>query len=92
MHKFLFYKKFIVCLYMFRALYPHHQEVKVVQDGSNMTGNDLCVNLATSVPVIFEPPSIIQHLVSLHSASGRPVHRLREDSSPRSTCAPDGHL
>jgi len=24
-----------------------------------MTGTDLCVNLATSVPVVFEPPCII---------------------------------
>jgi len=24
-----------------------------------MTGTDLCVNLATSVPVIFEPPCIL---------------------------------
>jgi len=31
MHKFLFYNKFIVCLYMFRALCAHHhQEVKIV--------------------------------------------------------------
>jgi len=30
MHKFLFYYKFIVCLYMFRALRAHHQEVKTV--------------------------------------------------------------
>jgi len=30
MHKFLFYKKFILCLYMFRALYAHHQEVEIV--------------------------------------------------------------
>ena len=30
MHKILFYSKFIKCLYMFRALYAHHQEVKVV--------------------------------------------------------------
>ena len=30
MHKFLFYNKFIICLYMFRALYAHHQEVKIV--------------------------------------------------------------
>jgi len=29
-----------------------------VQGGSNMTGTDLCVNLATLVPVIFEPPCI----------------------------------
>jgi len=30
MHKFLFYNKFITCLYMFRALCVHHQEVKIV--------------------------------------------------------------
>ena len=30
MHKFLFYIKFIICLYMFRALCAHHQEVKIV--------------------------------------------------------------
>jgi len=30
MHKFLFYNKFIICLYMFRAICAHHQEVKNV--------------------------------------------------------------
>jgi len=30
MHKFLSYNKFIICLYMFRALCDHHQEVKIV--------------------------------------------------------------
>ena len=30
MHKFLFYNKFIIWLYMFRALCAHHQEVKIV--------------------------------------------------------------
>jgi len=30
MHK-LVYNKFITCLYMFRALCAHHQEVKIVQ-------------------------------------------------------------
>ena len=30
MHKFLFYNKFNVCLYMFRALCAYHQEVKIV--------------------------------------------------------------
>jgi len=29
MHKFLFYNKFIMFLYMFRALCAHHQEVKI---------------------------------------------------------------
>jgi hypothetical protein len=29
-HKFLFYNKFIIRLYMFRALCAHHQEVKIV--------------------------------------------------------------
>ena len=30
MHKFMFYNKFIIRLYMFRALCAHHQEVKTV--------------------------------------------------------------
>ena len=30
MQKFLFYNKFIICLYMFRASYVHRQEVKIV--------------------------------------------------------------
>ena len=30
MHKFLLYNMFIICLYMFRALCAHHQEVKIV--------------------------------------------------------------
>jgi len=29
MHKILFYNKFIICLYMFRALCAHHQEGKL---------------------------------------------------------------
>jgi len=29
MHKLLFYNNFIICLYMFRALCAHHQEVKI---------------------------------------------------------------
>ena len=34
---------------------------------------------------------LLQHLVSSHSVSGRPVHRLRENCV-LSTCKPDGHL
>jgi len=30
MHKILFYNKFISCLYMFRALCAHRQEIKIV--------------------------------------------------------------
>jgi len=30
MHKFLFYNKFIIHLYMFRALCAHHQKVKIL--------------------------------------------------------------
>ena len=30
MHKILFYNKFIIRLYMLRALCAHHQEVKIV--------------------------------------------------------------
>ena len=40
------------------VLWFHCLTLGDVQGGSNMTGTDLCVNLATSVPVIFEPPCI----------------------------------
>jgi len=30
MHKIFFYNKFIIRLYMYRALCAHHQEVKIV--------------------------------------------------------------
>jgi len=36
MHKFLFYDKFIICLYMFRALCAHHQEVKMYYTASSI--------------------------------------------------------
>jgi len=32
MHKFFFYNKFIIRLYMFRAPCAHHQDVKIVLD------------------------------------------------------------
>ena len=53
MYKFLFYNKFIICIYIFRALCAHHQEVKIVYTASG--------------------------IITL--VGGRPVHRLREDSS-----------
>jgi len=36
MHKFLFYSKFIIFLYMFRALCAHHQEVKLYYTASDI--------------------------------------------------------
>jgi len=45
-----------------RTKYKSRKRLQVwfdIQGGSNMTGTDLCVNLATSVPVIFEPPLIV---------------------------------
>jgi hypothetical protein len=53
LHKFLFYNKFIIFLYMFRAL--------------------LCSSSGGQIV-------LVQHLVSLLSVGGRPVHRLGEDS------------
>jgi len=46
MHKILFYNKFIIRHYMFRALCAHHQEVKVVlyNISSSLT---LCTGTAT---------------------------------------------
>jgi len=36
MQKLLFYNKFIICLYMFRAVCAHHQEVKIVYTASGI--------------------------------------------------------
>jgi len=36
MHKNVFCNKFITCLYMFRALCAHHQEVKIVYTASGI--------------------------------------------------------
>jgi len=36
MYTFLFYNKFITCLYMFRALCAHHQEVKLYYTASGI--------------------------------------------------------
>ena len=36
MHKFLFYNKFIKCLYMFRAVCAHHQEDKLYYTASGI--------------------------------------------------------
>ena len=36
MHKLLFYNKFIICLYMFRALSAHHQEVNLFYTASGI--------------------------------------------------------
>ena len=36
MHKILFYNKFIIRLYMFRALCAHHQEVKLYYTASGI--------------------------------------------------------
>jgi len=36
MYKFFFYNKFFICFYMFRALYAHHQEVKLYYTASDI--------------------------------------------------------
>jgi hypothetical protein len=36
MHKFLFYNKFIIYMYMIRALCAHHQEVKMYYTASGV--------------------------------------------------------
>ena len=42
-------------VYVFCVHHGGERDIRLIQGGSNMTGIDLCVNLATSVPVIFEP-------------------------------------
>ena len=55
MHKFLFYNKFIIFLYMFRAPCAHHQEVKIVLYSfwyHHSLGGRLVRNLRTGRPPI----------------------------------------
>ena len=42
MHKILLYNKFIVCLYMFRTLCTHHQEVRVLSQPVHQTATYRC--------------------------------------------------
>ena len=66
MHKILFYNKFIICLYVFRALCGHHQEVKIVL--YSIWYHHTC-----------RWPSGAQVEQGL-AVGGRPVHRLNKDS------------
>jgi len=39
-----------------------------------MTGTDLCVNLATSVPVIFEPPCMYNYIyIYIYISKGKVI-------------------
>jgi len=92
MHKFLFYNKFIIRLYMFRALLCSSSGGQncVIQHlvSSHSVGGRLAHRLRESVAVrcagLESPwPSGVQ----VERVRGHPVHSLREDSD-----APDGHL
>jgi hypothetical protein len=52
MHKFLFFNHFIKCLYMFRALCAHNQEVKIVLciiwNQHTLQLADLCTGILSS--------------------------------------------
>ena len=50
MHKILFYNKFIIRVYMFRALCAHHQEVKIVL--YSLWYHHTSLNLCTGLPPI----------------------------------------
>ena len=55
MHKFLFYYTFIICLYMFRALCAHHQEVKIVLYGiwyHHTETSEWLIVLRCAIPVV----------------------------------------
>jgi len=68
MNKFYFYNKFIIRLYMFRALCAHHQEVKIVLH--NIWYYHTCRWPSRAPRCMFRAPGgencIIQHLVSSH--------------------------
>jgi len=53
-------------------------KVLEIQGGSNMTGTDLCVNLATSVPVIFEPPCMLITIWATCFDSHRVIFNLKK--------------
>ena len=61
-----------ICIYIY--IHTHTHTHTHTQGGSNMTGTDLCVNLATSVPVIFEPPCIYMRKY-IHTY----IHRVEPD-------------
>ena len=56
----LFYNKFIICLYMFRALCAHHQEFKIVLYGIKI------ILYSIKIVLYSIKNCIIQHLVSSH--------------------------
>ena len=74
MHKILFYNKFIMCLYMFRALCAHHQEVKIVLYSIWYRHTCRWPSGAQIERGLYYPASGI-----ITPVGGRPVHRLRED-------------
>jgi len=60
MHKFLFYNKFIIFLYMFRALCAHHQEVKIVL--YSVCYHDTCLSLYVLLTVHLSIISVINQI------------------------------
>ena len=84
----LFYNKFIIFLYMIRALCAHNQEVKLYYTASIIV--TLCrwpfgaqvdlLMISTILLIIRRPNCIIQHLVSSQSVGGRSVHRTIPDA------------
>ena len=102
MHKFLFYNKFIIFLYMFRALLCassggqsciiRHLVSSHSVDG---TKSSFVISLLLYACTCFEHYVLIIRRSKLYYTAfgivtpvgGRPVHRLREDF-----CARDGHL
>ena len=83
MHKILFYNKFIICLYMFRARFTNHQSVKILlysvwyhQNSRWPTGAQVergiesSLNLCTGQPhpgVII--PNTVQYILDLQMMS-----------------------
>ena len=82
----LFYNKFIPCLY----IYLNNNQLDALNFIMSLFHASTCFKHKCSSSG--GQNCTIQRLVSSHSAGGRPVHRLREDCSPLSNCAPDGHL
>jgi len=88
MHKFLFYNKFIICLYMFRALCAHNQEVKIVYAASGIitpVGGGLVHTCADTYRLCIGYKHFSNHTLlncSLHTdAKSLEFHEVLEDCS-----------
>jgi len=85
MHKFSFFGKFIIFIYMFRALCAHHQEVKLYYTASGI------VTLCRWLSGAREQLTNLMHKFLFYDKFIIFLYIFRAQEC-RLTCAPDGHV